>query len=668
MTTISTVQIRANAITSAKIATGAIDTATQIAAGTITATQVDTTSIATRSYVDTNLTGLRDFKDSVLVATNATDELSNSHAEIASGYNFSSGVITATLATTDSFTIDGVTLTSADDGERILIKTQDTNAQENGIYTSVISGTSLTLTRSTDFDSATDITLGAYVFVLAGGTSHGNTGWILSSASADPVVVDTSTLTFTQFLGNGAQSLTTLSDVTLSGVATTEFLVHDGTDFKNVAMGGDATMANDGTLTLAANSVDSAEITSGSIDLAHMSVDSIDSDQYVDGSIDLIHMSANSVDSDQYVDGSIDLIHMSADSVDGTKMADNAVDSEHYTDNSIDEPHINWNADYTGDGISAKDIPLTTTGQTYTYAGPETDIHEAIALISNNWQPAVAGIQTGSGDDPGQVAGTRYIVTDVGSLHANFGTIGGTPANGDIVINTATGINWTLAVDVSAFGEGIMTWVDSANKIYQWDNSTWSALASSVSSLGDLSDIVGGGTYTAGGLFIADGTNSYDLTALGGNVSMGADGVVAVNSVQANAVVTASITALNVTAAKLATDAVETAKIKDANVTAAKLTGPASALQMFMHNGTSITTVTQAFNEDPGETPTGTDGTDGLTAFSVANTPVANSQMVFNNGILQTVTTDYTISGANITFVTPNIPVSGDIIRVSYTY
>ena len=621
MTTISTGQIRANAITSAKIATGAIDTATQIAAGTITATQVDTTSIATRSYVDTNLTGLRDFKDSVLVATNATDELSNSHAEIASGYNFSSGVITATLATTDSFTIDGVTLTSADDGERILIKTQDTNAQENGIYTSVISGTSLTLTRSTDFDSATDITLGAYVFVLAGGTSHGNTGWILSSASADPVVVDTSTLTFTQFLGNGAQSLTTLSDVTLSGVATTEFLVHDGTDFKNVAMGGDATMANDGTLTLAANSVDSAEITSGSIDLAHMSV--------------------NSIDSDQYVDGSIDLIHMSADSVDGTKMADNAVDSEHYTDNSIDEPHINWNADYTGDGISAKDIPLTTTGQTYTYAGPETDIHEAIALISNNWQPAVAGIQTGSGDDPGQVAGTRYIVTDVGSLHANFGTIGGTPANGDIVINTATGINWTLAVDVSAFGEGIMTWVDSANKIYQWDNSTWSALASSVSDLGDLSDIVGGGTYTAGGIFIADGTDSYDLTALGGNVSMGADGVVAVNSVQTNAVNTAGIQ----------NDAVTEDKVN-----------LSTDFSVMMGNGTGGDTMVWVFNDNL----TAQVGQGTTTEFTPTTAMYSGSEQVFLNGALQIGGgTDYTrTSSTLITFGTA--PSGADTVVLNY--
>jgi hypothetical protein len=43
--------------------------------------------------------------------------------------------------------------------------------------------------------------------------------------------------------------------------------------------------------------------------------DSVDSAQIADGAVDLVHMSANSVDSDQYVDGSIDPIHLAAVSV-----------------------------------------------------------------------------------------------------------------------------------------------------------------------------------------------------------------------------------------------------------------------------------------------------------------------------------------------------------------
>jgi hypothetical protein len=101
--------------------------------------------------------------------------------------------------------------------------------------------------------------------------------------------------------------------------AANRFFQSDGTDAAWVAMSGDATLSA-GVLTLSADSVDSAEIASGAIDLDHMSANSVDSDQYVDGSIDLVHMSANSVDSDQYVDGSIDTAHLGDDQVTGAKL------------------------------------------------------------------------------------------------------------------------------------------------------------------------------------------------------------------------------------------------------------------------------------------------------------------------------------------------------------
>jgi hypothetical protein len=65
------------------------------------------------------------------------------------------------------------------------------------------------------------------------------------------------------------------------------------------------------------------------------------------------------------------------------------------------------------------------------------------------------------------------------------------------------------------------------------------------------------------------------------------------------------------------------------------------------------------------ETPTGAvNGTN--TSFVLANTPVAGSEQVFLNGILQEpgVGNDYTISGSAITYL--SAPVSGDKIRVSY--
>lgn len=65
------------------------------------------------------------------------------------------------------------------------------------------------------------------------------------------------------------------------------------------------------------------------------------------------------------------------------------------------------------------------------------------------------------------------------------------------------------------------------------------------------------------------------------------------------------------------------------------------------------------------ETPTGTiDGAN--TTFTLANTPIATSEEVFLNGVLQEpgAGNDYTISGGTITYLTA--PISGDRVRVNY--
>lgn len=66
------------------------------------------------------------------------------------------------------------------------------------------------------------------------------------------------------------------------------------------------------------------------------------------------------------------------------------------------------------------------------------------------------------------------------------------------------------------------------------------------------------------------------------------------------------------------------------------------------------------------ETPTGSVNS-ANTTFTLANTPLANTEMVFLNGILQEpgAGNDYTISGATITYLTA--PVTGDRLRVSYS-
>lgn len=69
------------------------------------------------------------------------------------------------------------------------------------------------------------------------------------------------------------------------------------------------------------------------------------------------------------------------------------------------------------------------------------------------------------------------------------------------------------------------------------------------------------------------------------------------------------------------------------------------------------------------ETPSGTVNGSNPT-FTLAHTPVAGSESLFVNGILQDsgAGNDYTISSATITFLTGAIPQSGDKVRASYTY
>ena len=163
------------------------------------------TDAANKSYVDSVANGL-DPKASVRLAT--TEDLdSNSSISGSITYNATAGTsgrgqITATLATTNTFTIDGINLSSTNNGTRILLKNQTTGAQ-NGIWTSTISGTSLTLDRATDFDQDSEVTSGAFAFVEEG-TVNASSGWVLTTTNPITVGGDSGTsLSFSQFSGAG---------------------------------------------------------------------------------------------------------------------------------------------------------------------------------------------------------------------------------------------------------------------------------------------------------------------------------------------------------------------------------------------------------------------------------------------------------------------------------
>ncbi len=174
---------------------------------------------ATKNYVDAIAAGIRDWKDSVRVAS------------------------TANLTLSGEQTIDGIS-TSAD---RILVKNQ-TAGEDNGIYVTAAGAWS----RSTDADTSAEVTAGMYMWVDEG-TANGDKGFVLTTN--DPIVLGTTSLSFTQASGLGqitaGTGLTKTGD-TLDVIGTTNRIVANANSIDiDSAYVGQATITILGTLATA---------------------------------------------------------------------------------------------------------------------------------------------------------------------------------------------------------------------------------------------------------------------------------------------------------------------------------------------------------------------------------------------------------------------------------
>jgi hypothetical protein len=129
------------------------------------------TDAATKAYVDAAVEGLH-VHESVVVATIENVNLSTDLE--------------------DGDLLDGITLGA---GNRILVKNQ-TTASQNGIYVVQASGAPV---RATDFDTATEVDSGDFVFVYAG-TYGAGTGWVQTNK---PAIIGTDAIHFAQFSGAG---------------------------------------------------------------------------------------------------------------------------------------------------------------------------------------------------------------------------------------------------------------------------------------------------------------------------------------------------------------------------------------------------------------------------------------------------------------------------------
>lgn len=158
--------------------------------GTISTAPSGTTDIVNKAYVDALAQGI-DVRASCRVAT--TTDLP-AHGAI------SGNIITASA--NGVLSIDGVTVVN---GNRILVKNEGGGTHlENGIYVVTDTGsvgTPYILTRSSDADVSAEVTAGMFIFIEEG-TANSDSGWVLSTNN--PITLNTTALTFTQFSGAGA--------------------------------------------------------------------------------------------------------------------------------------------------------------------------------------------------------------------------------------------------------------------------------------------------------------------------------------------------------------------------------------------------------------------------------------------------------------------------------
>lgn len=248
-----------NNVTLAPTGTGTVDVSSKRITSVAEPTQA--TDAATKNYVDATKSGL-DIKESVRLATVAA---------LTATYDNGTAGVGATLTnsgTQAALQIDGV---NAVNGDRILVKNQ-ASAEQNGIYVVTDIGSissNWVLTRATDFDTATEVTPGAFTFVEEGNTIADN-GYVLSTNGS--ITLGTTELIFTQFSGAGqiiaGDALTKTGnrlDVAVAASGGIE-IVSDALQLKS-GLAGDGLTYSAGVLTIGGTS-DRITVNADSIDIA----------------------------------------------------------------------------------------------------------------------------------------------------------------------------------------------------------------------------------------------------------------------------------------------------------------------------------------------------------------------------------------------------------------
>ena len=409
-----------------------------------------------------------------------------------------------------------------------------------------------------------------------------------------------------------AGDLASLSDTDISGPASGELLIYDGTNsWDNVAMSGDVTIDNTGAATIGSGVVEN-DMLAGSIADGKLASDYVQTSEVDDTSIEFAGGTLN-VKALGVTDA------MLAGSISDGKLASDYIQTSEVDDSSIEFAGGNLNVKALGitDAMLAGSISFTKLADSANIA--RLDQAETVAAVwafganlptasadptsanqlarksyvdsvisGLDFQADVLNTQTDATLDPGAspTTGDRYILTNTAALHANFGSITGV---GDNDIVEYTGSAFEVAYDVSTEGEGALAWDQNANHFKLYDGSTWSEF-------GGLSGVTAGDALSKSG-------NTLNVNVDDSSIE------VATDALQVKALgITNAMLAGSIADGKLASDYVQTSEVddstiewtgsalqvKDAGITAAKLASGALQRYSALIGGSTAVAVNHA--------------------------------------------------------------------------
>jgi hypothetical protein len=617
---------------------------------------------ATKAYVDSVKQAL-DIKDSVRVATTGAET-----------YTIATGAVTQIAGTS----IDGVTIAVND---RILIKnapaasaagagagSANTTQPGNGIYVVTNATTNLTLSRATDADVSADVTAGMFVFV-AEGTANADNGYVLTTN--DAIVLNTTGLTFTQFSGAGQIEagnglVKTGNTLNVVGTANRISVAADSIDI-DANYAGQNSIVTVGTVTSGTWNATTIATTRGGTGLTSYVLGDL---IYASAANTLATLAGNTVAGKRFLTQTGNGTTSAAPAW-GSILASDITSGAALT--KTDDANITLTLGGTPATALLQAVSLTLgwTG-TLSIARGGTGAATAVAAFDNLSPTTTLGDTIyHNGTDNVRLAGntttTKQFLSQTGTS-----TVSAAPAWSTIAGTDVTGAALTSANDtnvtITLGGTPTTALLRAASITLGWSGTLavdrgGSGRASAVAFM----PLAGGTTTTAAHQSIAVGTTVGQALLYQGASAL--PSFAALNLAGGATIVTGVLPVLNGGTGQSSYLNGELLIGNTTGNTLTKATLTAGTGITITNGGGSITITSSAYTASNFVTRESLAGANGSTTnFTLANTPVAGSEHVHVNGVLQNVGTgnDYTISGATITFLSGAIPQTGDVILVSY--